>query len=231
MIGIVTFPGSNGDRDALDAVRDDIGAPARLVDHRETELAGRNGIILPGGFSYGDHLRCGAIARFAPVMGEVARFSARGGPVLGICNGFQILCEAGLLPGALLRNRTLRFHCFWTHVRMEGAATAWTEGIEPGAVLRLPVAHGAGAYFTDQETLRRLEGQGEIVARYSDPQGNISHEHNHNGSLNSIAAVASPKRTTVGLMPHPERAVAALLGGDDGRRILSAALSLVGCPA
>jgi len=231
LIAIVTFPGSNGDHDMLTAVRDDLGAPARLVDYRQTEADDWDGVILPGGFSYGDHLRCGAIARFAPAMGAVTAFAERGGPVLGVCNGFQILCEAGLLPGALLRNRTLRFHCFWTHVRIESSGTPWTRGCEEGEVLRLPVAHGEGAYYADERTLAELSAEGRIVARYAGPHGNISQEFNPNGSIQSIAGVASRAGNVVGLMPHPERAANEIIGGGDGRRLLSAALELVACPA
>lgn len=230
MIGIVTFPGSNGDRDALRAIRDDVGAPARLVDHRERDLRAFGGLILPGGFSYGDHLRCGAIARFAPVMAAVTEFARRGGPILGICNGFQVLCESGLLPGVLLRNRTLRFHCFWTHIRIEGDATSWTKGCVAGELLRLPVAHGEGAYYVDDPRLRELEARGGVVARYADMTGDISLEANPNGSSQSIAGVANVERNVVGLMPHPERASNELLGGGDGRRLLEAALAMVECP-
>ena len=224
MIAIVTFPGSNGDADALHAVRDDFGAPARLVDHRETDLSGFAAVILPGGFSYGDALRCGAIARFAPVVESVRAFAARGGPVLGICNGFQVLTEAHLLPGALRRNTTLRFHCHWTHVRVESASTAWTDTVAPGTVLRLPVAHGEGSYVAGEETLREIEAHGQVVFRYSEPDGTLSAASNPNGSAGSIAGVANRTGNVVGLMPHPERAVDPLIGGSDGRQILRGVL-------
>jgi phosphoribosylformylglycinamidine synthase len=227
MIGVITFPGSNGDHDALWALRENVGVAARLVDYRETELSGFGGIVLPGGFSYGDYLRCGAIARFAPVMASLRAFAARGGPVLGICNGFQILTEAHLLPGALLRNRSLRFHCHWSHIRIERSDTAWTERLVPGEVLRLPIAHGEGGYFAQRETLERLEGEGLVVARYCDAQGNISLESNPNGSVLAIAAITNPQRNIVGLMPHPERAADCLIGGDDGLRLLRAVLAMV----
>ena len=226
-VGVITFPGSNGDVDALHALRDDIGVPARLVDHRETDLAGFGALVLPGGFSYGDYLRVGAIARFAPVVEPLRAFAARGGPVLGICNGFQVLTEAHLLPGALLRNRTLRFHCHWTHVRVETAATPWTADLDEGDVLRLPVAHGDGAYYADDETVARLEAEGRVVARYCDAEGRVGGEANANGSVAAIAGVASPGGNVVGLMPHPERATDPLLGGDDGLRMLRAALTMV----
>ena len=224
MIAIVTFPGSNGDTDALHAVRDDLGAPARLVDYRETDLSGFDAVILPGGFSYGDALRCGAIARFAPVVESVRSFAVRGGPVLGICNGFQVLTEAHLLPGALRRNATLRFHCRWVHVRVESVMTAWTDTVTAGAVLRLPVAHGEGAYVADAATLREIEAGGQVVMRYCAPDGTASPESNSNGSVGAIAGVANRAGNVVGLMPHPERAVDPLLGGDDGRLILRGVL-------
>jgi len=187
--------------------------------------------VLPGGFSYGDYLRCGAIARFAPVMERLRAFAARGGPVLGICNGFQILTEAHLLPGALLRNRTLRFHCQWTHVRIEQTDTAWTNGLGCGEVLRLPVAHGEGCYYADAPTLDRLASTGGVVARYCDPTGRPTEEANPNGSARAIAAVANEARNVVGLMPHPERAADRLVGGDDGLRILRSVFSVLNVPA
>jgi phosphoribosylformylglycinamidine synthase len=231
MVGVITFPGSNGDQDALHALVDDIGVPARLVDYRETDLAPFAAIVLPGGFSYGDALRCGAIARFAPVMAPLREFAERGGPVLGICNGFQVLTESHLLPGALLRNRTLRFHCHWTHIKIEQRDTAWTATVERGAVLRLPVAHGEGAYFADTETLEHMEANGQVVARYCDEAGQVTDNANPNGSVASVAAVTNERRNVVGLMPHPERATNRLVGGDDGLQILHAALNVVGVPA
>lgn len=225
MIGVVSFPGSNGDLDALYSLTNDIGCAARIVDHRETELAGLTAIILPGGFSYGDHLRCGAIARFAPVMAGVRRFAEAGGAVLGICNGFQVLTEAHLLPGALLRNKTLRFHCQRVHIVVERVDTAWTSGLREGEVLSLPVAHGDGAYFADETTLANLERNGQVVARYGDVKGDISYEFNLNGSLASIAAITNHHRNVVGMMPHPERATSSLIGGSDGVRFLRAGLA------
>ncbi len=224
VVGVITFPGSNGDYDALHAMRDDVGVSARFVDYRETTLDGIDAVVLPGGFSYGDHLRCGAIARFAPVMAPLAEFAGRGGPVLGICNGFQILTEAHLLPGALLRNTTMRFHCHWSHIRIDSDRTAWTAGISEGTVLRLPVAHGEGSYFADPETIAVLEEQGQIVARYCSPEGTVDDVSNRNGSVNAIAAVSNVAGNVVGLMPHPERAANALVGGADGLRLLRAIL-------
>ncbi len=231
MIGVVSFPGSNGDHDALHALAEDVGAPARLVDYRETDLSAYSALILPGGFSYGDYLRCGAIARFAPVMAPIREFAAHGGPVLGICNGFQILTEAHLLPGALLRNRTLRFHCHWTTLRVEQPGTAWTGGLRAGEIIRLPVAHGDGAYFADPDTLDRLEGTGRIVARYCDAAGAAIDEANPNGSLRSIAGIANERGNVVGLMPHPERATDRLVGGDDGLKLLRSVVVFLGVPA
>ena len=223
-VGVITFPGSNGDHDALHAMQHDVGVEARFVDYRETSLDGLSAVILPGGFSYGDHLRCGAIARFAPVMRPLVEFADAGHPVLGICNGFQILTEAHLLPGALIRNRSLRFHCFWTHVRIESDRTAWTTGMSEGTVLRLPVAHGEGAYFADPATVAALEANGQVVARYSSPEGTTSEVTNANGSVGSIAAISNRRGNVVGLMPHPERAANPLVGGADGLRLLRSVL-------
>ena len=229
-VGVITFPGSNGDHDALHALRDNLGVPTRLVDHRETDLAPFAAIVLPGGFSYGDHLRCGAIARFSPVMEPLREFVARGGPVLGICNGFQVLTEAHLLPGALRRNRTLRFHCHWTHVRIEQPGTAWTGDCRPGQVLRLPVAHGEGSFVADEATLDRLEASGRVVARYCDQEGEVTEAANPNGSARAIAGIANDGGNVVGLMPHPERAADPLLGGSDGLVLLSGVLSYLAVP-
>ncbi len=226
-VGVISFPGSNGDHDAWHAFAVDLGIPTRVIDYRDTDMSGLAVLVLPGGFSYGDHLRCGAIARFAPVMEPLRAFAARGGPVLGICNGFQILTEAHLLPGALLRNQTLRFHCHWTHLRLEGTGTAWTSGLSPGDVLRLPVAHGEGAYYADASTLDELEATGRVVARYCDPCGNATADANPNGSARSIAAVSNEGGNIVGLMPHPERATDRVVGGDDGLRLLSSVLSFL----
>jgi phosphoribosylformylglycinamidine synthase I len=231
MIGVLTFPGSNGDHDALHAMQSDVGVSARLVDYRETDLSAFAAIVLPGGFSYGDHLRCGAIARFSPVIEPLRAFVERGGPVIGICNGFQVLTEAHLLPGALLRNATLRFHSFWTHVRIEQTGTAWTSACTAGEVLHLPVAHGDGAYFADEATLDRMEANGQIVARYCDASGALSAATNPNGAMRAIAAICNERRNVVGIMPHPERATDRLIGGDDGLKILRAALAFTHVPA
>jgi len=231
MFGVISFPGSNGDQDALYAVKHDLGAPARMIDYRETDLSEFSAIILPGGFSYGDHLRCGAIARFAPVMAPLKEFAARGGPVLGICNGFQVLAEAHLLPGALLRNESLSFQCLWLNIKIENNNTAWSGDSEIGDVLRLPIANGEGCYFADEATLQELEESDCIVARYCDEAGNVSEDANPNGSSRNIAAVSNDRGNVVGLMPHPERASSELVGGADGLKMLKSVLSYLSVPA
>ncbi len=222
--GVISFPGSNGDHDALGALEHDLGIAVRRVDYRETDLTDLDAVVLPGGFSYGDALRCGAIARFTPVMDPLRAFAEAGKPILGICNGFQILCEAHLLPGALLRNRTLKFHCFWTTILIEKSDTAWTSALSAGDVLRLPVAHGEGAYYVDEDRLAELERNGQIVARYCDNDGTVSDEANRNGSVANIAAICNERRNVVGIMPHPERATNDLTGGSDGLRLLKGIL-------
>jgi phosphoribosylformylglycinamidine synthase len=220
-IGVIVFPGSNGDHDAEVALSETLGATVDLIWHRETRLSGYDALVLPGGFAHGDYLRTGAIARFSPVMAAVETFARDGGPVLGICNGFQVLCEAGLLPGALLRNDSLRFTCRWVWVRVEQPSTPWTAGLAPGAVLRLPVAHGEGRYFAPPDTLAVLEAAGQVVLRYCDASGAVDDASNPNGSLNAIAGVCNEARNVVGMMPHPERGADPLLGGADGRLILA----------
>ncbi len=222
--GVISFPGSNGDDDALHALEHDLGVDVRRVDYRETDLSDLDAIVLPGGFSYGDALRCGAIARFSPVMDPLRAFADDGKPVLGICNGFQILCEAHLLPGALLRNRTLKFHCFWTSIRIEHTDTPWTASLAAGEVLRLPVAHGEGAFYIDDDRLADLERNRQIVGRYCTPNGAIDDSANPNGSVASIAAICNERRNVVGIMPHPERAANDLVGGSDGKRLLAGIL-------
>ncbi len=229
-VGVVSFPGSNGDHDAMYAFEHQIGMTVRAIDYRETSLHGIDAVVLPGGFSYGDALRCGAIARFAPVMAPLRAFADSGGPVLGICNGFQILCEAHLLPGALLRNQSLRFHCFRTPIRIEQADTPWTRGVEQGTVLTLPVAHGEGSYFIDGAGLAELHANGQVVARYCEPDGTLSDRANANGSVDHIAAICNRQRNVVGLMPHPERAADPVLGGADGARLLRSVVA-AGAPS
>lgn len=223
-VAVIGFPGSNGDHDALHSLAHDVGVDATLVDYRETSLTGFDAVVLPGGFSYGDALRAGAIARFAPVMPAVQAFARSGGPVLGICNGFQVLTEAHLLPGALLRNKTLRFHCHHTHIRVEHARSAWLANTTPGEVLTLPIAHGEGSYFVDEEALRRLEAGNQIAFRYVEKDGSLTDEANLNGSVGAIAGVTNEEGNVLGLMPHPERATNALVGGTDGLKILSTLL-------
>ena len=224
-VAVVGFPGSNGDHDAVHSLNYDVGVDAMLLDYRETSLEGFDAVVLPGGFSYGDALRCGAIARFAPVMNSLQEFAKSGGPVLGICNGFQVLTEAHLLPGALLRNKTLRFHCFRTHVRVENNRSPWLSRCETGDVLELPVAHGDGAYFVDEETLNDLEALGQIALRYVAPD---QHDRpvNPNGSVSAIAGITNVHGNVLGLMPHPERSTNSLVGGTDGLKILTSLLDV-----
>jgi phosphoribosylformylglycinamidine synthase len=221
-VGVVVFPGSNCDHDAYHAVKHVCGQGARFVWHKDADLSGLDAIILPGGFSYGDYLRTGAIARFSPVMGAVKEFAAQGGPVLGICNGFQILQEAGLLPGAMLRNRTVKFLSQPVHVRVERDDTIATAGVPVGTVLTMPIAHGEGNFFMPDPELDRLEAAGQVVFRYVDAAGRLDDAANVNGSARAIAGVCNSSRNVVGLMPHPERASEGELGSADGRRIFEA---------
>jgi phosphoribosylformylglycinamidine synthase len=220
-IGVIVFPGSNGDHDAQVALRETLGAEVDLVWHRATTVDGYDALVLPGGFAHGDYLRTGAIARFSPVMAAVEGFARAGGPVLGLCNGFQILCEAGLLPGALLRNGSLRFACRWVYTRVERTATPWTAALSPGAVLRLPVAHGEGRYFAEPATLAELVANEQVVLRYCTERGEREETANPNGSIDDIAGICNAAGNVVGMMPHPERAADPLLGGADGRLILA----------
>jgi phosphoribosylformylglycinamidine synthase subunit PurQ / glutaminase len=214
--GVVVFPGSNCDHDAYYALGDILHQPVDFLWHQSEQVIGFDAILLPGGFSYGDYLRTGAIARFSPVMRAVEKFARGGGLVLGICNGFQILCEAGLLPGVLQRNAGMRFVCKQVHVRVETTDTPFTAVAQPGQVLQMPIAHGDGNYFCDQATLADLERNHQIVFRYTTPDGREDDAANPNGSLANIAGVCSLERNVVGLMPHPERAVEAALGSADG---------------
>ncbi len=221
-VAVLVFPGSNCDHDSLYAFESVCGVAARAVWHREADLGDCDAVVVPGGFSYGDYLRTGAIARFSPVMAAVQAFARRGGPVLGICNGFQILQECGLLPGAMLRNRAVRFLSQDVHVRVERADSAATAGLRVGDVLRLPIAHGEGNFYLPDDELARLEDRGQVVFRYTDPSGRIDAAANPNGSVHAIAGVCNAGRNVVGLMPHPERAAEAALGSSDGRRLLDA---------
>ncbi|HZI19662.1 MAG TPA: phosphoribosylformylglycinamidine synthase subunit PurQ [Pyrinomonadaceae bacterium] len=219
--GVIVFPGSNCDHDAYHVVSKHVGQPVDFVWHRETDLAPYDALIIPGGFSYGDYLRAGALASLSPVMASVKEFAARGGLVLGICNGFQILCEAGLLPGALIRNRELHFICRHVHVRVETAETPFTHQLKPGQVLHLPIAHAEGNYVCDDETFDELLREHRVVFRYSDASGDLKGEANLNGSRDHVAGICSRGRNVLGLMPHPERACEDLLGSADGLGIFS----------
>ncbi len=214
--GVVIFPGTNRERDIAIALQAVSGRRPRMVWHGETELAGLDLVVLPGGFSHGDYLRCGAMAARSPVMGAIREFAATGGHVLGVCNGFQILTEAGLLPGALLRNASLRFLSQDCHLRVERADTAFTRHYQPGQVFRAPMAHGDGNYFADPATLDRLEAEGLVALHYATPGGAIISEANPNGSARNIAGILSPNGRVMGLMPHPEDLVDPLMGGTDG---------------
>jgi phosphoribosylformylglycinamidine synthase subunit PurQ / glutaminase len=228
-IGVITFPGTLDDRDAARAVRHAEAEPVALW-HAEEDLHGVDAVVVPGGFSYGDYLRAGAIARFARVMSDVRTFAERGGPVLGICNGFQILCEAGLLPGALIRNRSLRFVCREVVLRVETSATPVTERLIPGELLSIPIKHGEGQFVAGEEELRRIEDEGLVVFRYCSPDGDVDAEHAPNGSVHNIAGVRSDAGNVVGLMPHPEHAVDPDVGPTGGQPLFASLLAHVAAP-
>ena len=221
---VVVFPGSNSDYDAVYAASSVLGEDAALVWHKDTDLQGADVVILPGGFAHGDYLRTGAIARFSPIMASVQAFADRGGPVLGICNGFQVLLEAGMLPGAMVRNDRIKFVSRLVPVRVEQTDTPFTVACTSQQVLYMPVAHGEGNYYADPETLAALEANRQVVFRYADAAGEVSPASNINGSLNNIAGICNRQRNVVGLMPHPERATEAQLGSADGRVILASAV-------
>jgi phosphoribosylformylglycinamidine synthase I len=217
---VIVFPGSNCDQDAYYAATDVLGHTAELIWHKDTDLKGADVVILPGGFAHGDYLRTGAMARFSPVMREVKAFAEQGGPVLGICNGFQILLESGLLPGAMLRNRGLKYRCEHVHVRVEQTDTPFTCGAHAGQVLRIPIGHGEGNYYAPPDVLAQLEANRQVVLRYSTADGRLDDDANPNGSVDAIAAVCNERRNVVGMMPHPERACEPRLGSVDGLVIL-----------
>ena len=220
MFSVVQFPGSNDDRDLRYAMKAILGAEAELVWHKQPELpAATKAVLLPGGFSYGDYLRPGAMARFSPVVSALHRFAEAGGLVIGICNGFQILCEAGLLPGALLRNQHLQYRCQWTHLRAERVDTAFTSRCSPGQVLCVPVSHGEGNYYADAATLARLEDEGRVLFRYCDASGEAADSANPNGSAHNIAGIINEAGNVLGMMPHPERSCEPILGSTDGNLI------------
>lgn len=224
--GIAVFPGSNCDHDCYHVLKHVLGQETKFLWHKDTtSLKGYDCIILPGGFSYGDYLRCGAIAKFSPIIKEIRSFAESGGLVLGICNGFQVLLETGLLPGALMHNRTLRFICKDVHVRVENSETPFTQKIENGKVLKIPVAHAEGNYYADMETLKGLEDNGQIVFRYSTEGGKVTEDANPNGSMKNIAGIANKNKNVLGIMPHPERCSEVILGNTDGRFIFESILS------
>ena len=223
--GVIIFPGSNCDHDAYWAFKEVCGQPATLLWHDSHDLENSDVVVVPGGFSYGDYLRTGAIARFSPIMESVRKFAAAGGLVIGICNGFQILCEAKLLPGALLRNKTLKYICKPVHLRVEETDTPFTHSLQKGEVLEIPIGHGDGNYFCDDATLAQLKQNRQIIFRYATPQGDVTPEANPNGSLENIAGICNEGRNVLGMMPHPERASEDLLGMKDGLKILRALVS------
>jgi len=218
-VGVVVFPGSNCDHDCQHVLEDVLGQSVKAVWHKDTSLDGLDAVVLPGGFSYGDYLRTGAIARFSPVMSAVSKFAANGGLVLGICNGFQILLEAGLLPGAMMRNEALSFICEDVYIRVETADTPFTGRCEPGEVLKVPIAHADGNYYTDEVMLSQLKANAQVVFRYCTVDGTVTPEANPNGSLDNIAGIRNAAGNVLGMMPHPERCAEAMLGDEDGRLI------------
>jgi phosphoribosylformylglycinamidine synthase subunit PurQ / glutaminase len=224
---VVVFPGSNCDHDAYHATRHVLGQEAVFVWHKDTSLQGADAVILPGGFAHGDYLRTGAIARFSPIMAEVQRFADAGGPVLGICNGFQVLLEAGLLPGAMLRNRSVQFQCEHVIVKVEHTDTPFTSACRPGQLLRLPIAHGEGNYYAEPDVIARLEQHRQVIFRYATADGVAAPAANPNGSVNNIAGLCSDKRNVVGLMPHPERACELAVGSADGLVLLESVVRSV----
>jgi len=224
---VVVFPGSNCDHDAYHAAKDVLGQQAEYIWHKDTDLKGADVVILPGGFAHGDYLRTGAMARFSPVMKEVQAFAAKGGPVLGICNGFQVLLEAGMLPGAMLRNRGLKFLCEHVHIRVEQTDTPFTAACRRGQVLRIPIAHGDGNYFAEPEVIAKLEANRQVVFRYTNANGEVTDEANPNGSAAAIAGLCNEGRNVVGLMPHPERACESVLGSADGLAIFESVVQTI----
>lgn len=232
MFSVIQFPGSNDDRDMCFALKSMLGVDARLVWHKDAELPPDTAaVVCPGGFSYGDYLRCGAMAKYSPVMAAVKRFADGGGPVVGVCNGFQVLCESGLLPGALIRNHQLHFVCDFVDLRVERADTIFTTRASEGQVLNIPVKHGEGAYFATPDVLERLEKNRQVFLRYCDPTGRIVPEANPNGSLGNIAGICNERGNVFGLMPHPEHAVEARIGGTDGSILLGSLVDAVAAGA
>jgi phosphoribosylformylglycinamidine synthase len=220
-IAVLVFPGSNCDHDAYHALRHVLGLDACFVWHKEDRLSGYDAVVIPGGFTYGDYLRTGAMAKLSPVMGAVRRFAEEGGPVIGICNGFQILLEAGLLPGAMIANESLKFICDYVYLKSESSTVPFTHDIPSESILRIPIAHYQGNYYADRETLSALENNGRVVFRYCDASGNVSPESNPNGSVGNIAGICSAGRNVLGMMPHPERCSEEEMGSADGKRIFT----------
>ena len=225
-VGVIVFPGSNCDHDAYHVARHVFGLETRFIWHKERELPPVDLVIVPGGFSYGDYLRAGAVARFSLIMDSVVRFAERGGLVLGICNGFQVLCECGLLPGALLRNASVRFACTWVHLRIDNTEVPYTRDAELGQVLRIPIAHGEGNYYAEASELVELERNGQVVFRYTTPAGEVTPDSNPNGSANNIAGIVNRAGNVLGMMPHPERAAEESLGSRDGAVLFRSLLQI-----
>ena len=228
--GVIVFPGTWSDGDCFHVLKEVFRQPVEYVWHEDTDLSSFDCVVLPGGFSYGDYLRCGAIARFSPVMRSVARFAQAGKLVLGICNGFQVLCEAGLLPGALTRNVHLQFRCEWVNVRVESVSSRYTSSAGVGQTLRIPISHGEGSFYADPETMSELERTGRVLFRYCSEDGEVNEDANPNGSLHNIAGITNETGNVLGMMPHPERCCEAIIGGEDGRHIFESMLSsAAGC--
>ncbi|NEO86657.1 MAG: phosphoribosylformylglycinamidine synthase subunit PurQ [Spirulina sp. SIO3F2] len=223
--GILVFPGSNCDRDIAYVTRDVLGQPTQMIWHQATDLGDVDVVVVPGGFSYGDYLRCGAIAQFSPIMQAVLDHAKAGKKVLGVCNGFQVLTEVGLLPGALIRNRDLHFVCDRIPLKIERTDVDWTQGYGDRALITLPIAHGEGRYYADAQTLQSLEGNGQILFRYASSNGAVDEEHNPNGSLHNIAGIMNAAGNVLGMMPHPERAADAVLGNTDGLELFKSLLT------
>lgn len=226
--GVVVFPGTWSEVDCYTVLDEVFEVPVEYVWHKETDLSSFDCLILPGGFSYGDYLRCGAIAKFSPVMESLVRFANSGGLVFGICNGFQILCESGLLPGVLIRNSHLEFRCKWTDLRVENTGTAFSTRIEEGQVISVPISHGEGNYFAPEETLNSIESNGQVLFRYSSPDGHINADSNPNGSINNIAGITNHEGNVLGMMPHPERCCDPIIGGTDGNFIFGSLVDHIG---
>lgn len=222
--GVILFPGTYSEADCYHVIKNVFHEPVEYVWHKETDLTGYDCVILPGGFSYGDYLRTGAIARFSPVMKAVEEFAARGKIVLGTCNGFQILCESGLLPGVLMRNNSLQFKCKWVNLRVETSDSIFTNTIDTGQVLRMPISHGEGSYYADETTIEELEGSGRILFRYCTEEGETTSDANPNGSIGNIAGITNETGNVLGMMPHPERCCESLIGGEDGKLIFESML-------